>query len=111
MISTHVLDTSIGRPAATVRVRLECEDAGEWRLLADAETDHDGRVRELLPDDATLRTGKHRITFAVGAWFGARGVRAFFPVITVQFDVTDPLAHHHVPLLVSPFGYSTYRGS
>jgi 5-hydroxyisourate hydrolase len=92
-------------------VTLEYDDAGEWRLLTDTETDHDGRVRELLPDDARLRTGMHRITFAVGDWFGARGVHGFFPVITVQFEVTEPSQHHHVPLLVSPFGYSTYRGS
>ncbi len=103
-VSTHVLDAVAGRPAAGVAVRLYAGDD----LLAEGTTDDDGRCR--LTEAATA-TGPHRLVFATGPWFTARDVPAFWPEVTLTFAVTEPAAHHHVPLLLSPFAYSTYRGS
>jgi 5-hydroxyisourate hydrolase len=99
-LSTHVLDTSKGRPAAGVPVRLETEDG---RTLADGRTDGDGRIKGW-----DLEEGVHRLVFGTGDYLGPE---AFYPQVVVAFRVTDPAEHHHVPLLLSPFGYSTYRGS
>lgn len=108
-ISTHILDTAAGRPAAGVAVALDRQHAdGTWHPLARATTDDDGRVAALLADDTYLAVGNYRLVFAIGAHFGGRG---FHPEVTVAFSVTEPGDHHHVPLLVSPFGYTTYRGS
>jgi 5-hydroxyisourate hydrolase len=102
MISTHVLDTAAGRPATGVGVRLDVLDDTGWHTLADAVTDDDGRVRDFgVPRSA----GRYRLTFDTA------DRSAFFPEITVTFVVTDPGEHHHVPILLSPFAYSTYRGS
>lgn len=106
MITTHVLDTASGRPAAGVPVRLE-RRTGE--LIAEAVTDADGRARELGSD--RLSAGVYRLTFGTGAYFAASGRPGFYPEVSVVFEVTDPARHHHVPLLLSPFGYSTYLGS
>ncbi len=103
-VSTHVLDAVAGRPAAGIAVRLYAGDD----LLAEGTTDDDGRVR--MTEDATT-AGAHRLVFATGPWFAARGTTAFWPEVTLTFAVTEPAAHHHVPLLLSPFAYSTYRGS
>lgn len=111
MISTHVLDTSSGHPAAGIRVILESEDDGAWHRQADTAADADGRVRNLFPDDAPRNAGRYRLTFDVGAYFAARRIESFFPTVTIAFDIRDAAQHHHVPLLLSPFGYSTYRGS
>ena len=112
MISTHVLDTARGRPAADVRVVLERVDGpGAPRELARAKTDADGRVRELLPAAAALEAGTYRLTFETGHYFAALDVDTFYPHVSVLFTVRDPSQHHHVPLLVSPHGFSTYRGS
>ncbi len=110
-ITTHVLDLSIGRPAAGVAVRLERLGAdGRWATLAEHNTDEDGRARDLLTAEP-LTAGLWRLTFATGAYFAGRGVRTFLPEVTVTFEVHDAAQPHHVPLLLSPFGYSTYRGS
>ncbi len=110
-ITTHVLDQSNGLPAADVAVRLERRDAsGAWSLVAERRTDADGRVRDFLAAGA-LASGTWRLTFATGAYFGARNVTTFLPEVAVTFDVFDAARHHHVPLLLSPFGFSTYRGS
>jgi 5-hydroxyisourate hydrolase len=107
-LSTHVLDLASGRPAAGVAVRLERRDAaGAWRPLASHVTDADGRVRDLLAGSPGA-AGVHRLTFATGAYLGAG---AFHPEVIVVFEILDATQHHHVPLLLSPFGYSTYRGS
>jgi 5-hydroxyisourate hydrolase len=103
-LSTHVLDAGLGRPAAGVRVRLE----RGAECLAEASTDPDGRVRELA---AELPPGEYRITFDTGGYFGATGQRGFYPEVVVVFSITDVARHHHVPLLLSPFAYSTYLGS
>jgi 5-hydroxyisourate hydrolase len=108
-ITTHVLDTALGRPAAGIAVRLEAGDGLGWRVLGDGVTDADGRVRELGPDMVT--EGHHRLTFATAAYFAHDGRESFFPEVTVTFTVTDPTQHHHVPILLSPFAFSTYRGS
>ena len=111
-ISTHVLDTSLGRPAAGVPVLLEIQEAaGNWKRLAEATTSADGRVSELLPAGASLAAATYRLTFDTVAYFRARAVEGFYPRVTVEFTIADAAQHHHVPLLLSPYGYSTYRGS
>jgi 5-hydroxyisourate hydrolase len=110
-ITTHVLDTARGTPASGVSVVLEHETApGSWTSLGRGTTDADGRLRTLLEQDA-LRTGAYRIAFDVGTYFRGQGVDSFWRTVAIEFVVRDASAHHHVPLLVSPFGYSTYRGS
>jgi 5-hydroxyisourate hydrolase len=111
-ITTHVLDTSIGQPARAVPVRLEQRGGdGMWWPVGEAVTDADGRVAALVPPDVTLAAGTYRLTFDTGAYFAARAVASFYQTVAVEFIVQDPGAHYHVPLLVSPFGYTTYRGS
>ncbi len=114
-ITSHVLDTALGRPAHGLAVRLDALDgAGTWQTLADRVTSEDGRVTDLLPA-APLAPRTYRLTFATGAYFAGSGRPTFYPRVEVVFDVTAAAAaageHFHVPLLVSPFGYSTYRGS
>ncbi len=103
-LSTHVLDATSGRPATGLAVRLV--RGGE--VLAEAVTDADGRVRAPFPD---LAAGTYALTFDTGGYFAATGQQGFYPEVTVTFSVTEPGRHHHVPLLLSPFAYSTYRGS
>jgi 5-hydroxyisourate hydrolase len=106
-LSTHVLDATAGTPAAGVAVRVESRVDGVWQPFATGVTDADGRIRELGDPSA----GVHRITFDTGEHFDRQGVVAFYPEVTVTFEVRDAAAHHHVPLLLSPFAFSTYRGS
>ena len=108
-ISTHVLDTSIGRPAARITVRLERETDG-WREIVTATTDADGRA-VLVEKGTAMDAGAYRLTFDVAAYFQMQAVEAFYRHITIEFVVREAAAHHHVPLLLSRFGYSTYRGS
>jgi 5-hydroxyisourate hydrolase len=111
-ISTHVLDTARGRPAAGLAVTLEIRGPdGGWHRLATAATDAGGRVARLLPDGRPLEAATYRIAFDTGGWFESRGEVGFYPEATVVFAIRDPEQHHHVPLLLSPYGYSTYRGS
>lgn len=111
-ITTHVLDTALGRPAAGVPIMLEARAPnGAWDLVGRGETDADGRLRELTKDHA-MRGGDYRITFDTKTYFAKGGVTAFFyPQVAIEFVVADPAQHFHVPLLISPFGFSTYRGS
>ena len=106
-ITTHVLDTARGRPAAGVAIRLE----HEGQVLGRGETDADGRLRTLLPAGTPLQPGVYRLVFDTGAYLAAQRVDAFYPEVSVDFEVVDGGQHYHVPLLLSPFGYSTYRGS
>jgi hydroxyisourate hydrolase len=109
-ITTHVLDTALGRPAAGVSVRLEQRaEAGEWLPLGEGVTDADGRIREVGP--ANVPAGTYRFTFDTGGYFATGGRETFFPEVTITFSVTDPDSHYHVPILLSPFSVSTYRGS
>ncbi|HEX8353382.1 MAG TPA: hydroxyisourate hydrolase [Pyrinomonadaceae bacterium] len=110
-ITTHVLDTARGRPAAGVPVTLEARGEGGWRVVGRGATDADGRLRELLPPDFFLGEGGYRLTFDAGAYFAACGAEGFYTEVVVSFVVRDPAAHYHVPLLLSPYGYTTYRGS
>ena len=109
-ITSHVLDLTSGKPAAGVEVVLEhIDDKKGWHAVARATTDADGRVKDAF---AKLHgAGRYRLTFATGVYFAARNVASFHPEVTVVFEVRDDHEHHHVPLLLSPFGYSTYRGS
>jgi 5-hydroxyisourate hydrolase len=110
-ITVHVLDTSRGKPAAGMTVLLELADGKEWRELAKGKTDVDGRSDTLLPRNKAIAAGIYRITFESGAYFAESKTRTFYPRITVIFEIAEPKEHYHVPLLLSPFGYSTYRGS
>jgi 5-hydroxyisourate hydrolase len=105
-ISTHVLDATAGAPATAVQVLLERHGAdGQWRAAGQGTTDADGRLR--FP--GAVLAGRYRLTFATGDYFAARGAASFYPEVTVTFTVSA--GHYHVPLLLSPFAYSTYRGS
>jgi len=106
-ITTHVLDTALGRPARGVPVRLT-RTSPEPAVVAEATTDDDGRVTGLGPDQ--VEPGTYQLRFDVAAYCAATGQDCFYPEVTVTFTITDP-RHHHVPLLLSPFAYSTYRGS
>lgn len=106
-LSTHVLDTALGRPAQGVRVTLE--SSGD--LIGSGVTDADGRLRDLHKKDAPLGEGNYQLTFYVGEYFAKSGREYFFPEVVVNFRVAGGSEHYHVPLLLSPFGYSTYRGS
>jgi len=110
-LSTHVLDTARGKPAAGVAVTLEAAGPDGWHELARGTTDADGRIRELVPADARMEPGTYRLTFDVGRYFTGQGIEGFYATIAVTFIIRDPGQHHHVPLLLSPFGYSTYRGT
>jgi len=102
-ITTHVLDIARGRPAAGVPVRLELRDGDAWREIGRGTTDDDGRLRTLT--GPSIEAGTYRITF------DTRDRSDFFPEVAIVFVVSDAAQHYHVPLLLSPFGYSTYRGS
>lgn len=106
-LSTHVLDATSGTPAAGVAVRVESRVDGVWQPVAQSVTGADGRVRDL----GDPGVGVHRLTFDTGGYFDRLGVPAFYPEVTVTFQVRDAAAHHHVPVLLSPFAFSTYRGS
>src|ERR1051326_6167827 len=108
-VSTHVLDMALGRPAAGVPLRLERVTGGEPSTVAQASTDDDGRARDLGPGG--LEPGTYRVVFDTGTYFARRGQRAFYPEVAVSFLVDQPDGHYHVPLVLSPFAYSTYRGS
>jgi 5-hydroxyisourate hydrolase len=110
-ITTHVLDTARGRPAAGVPITLAVAVDEGWRVLGAGATDADGRLRTLLPAGAALEPGRYRLVFDTGAYFAAQGGEGFYPEVAVVFAVRDGAQHFHVPLLLSPFGYSTYRGS
>lgn len=106
-ITTHVLDTSLGKPAEGIRVKLQYDGA----VVGSGITDDDGRVRELVPAGTPLQEGVYRLIFSVGEYFEATGRDTFYPEIVVNFRIIAGSGNYHVPLLLSPFGYSTYRGS
>jgi 5-hydroxyisourate hydrolase len=111
-ITTHVLDTARGRPAAGVPVVLEMIDAyGNWHVIGRGATDADGRQRNLVDGSVTLTVGMYRLLFDTRAYFEAQQVRTFFPNVVVTFEIAEAEAHYHVPLLISPYSYTTYRGS
>ena len=110
-ITTHVLDTTRGLPAEGVQVDLDYQEpGGAWKHLARGKTDADGRISGLLAEDYTLPVGVYRMVFATGPYYEANKLTGFYPSVTVTFEVREH-RHYHVPLLLSPFSYSTYRGS
>ncbi len=104
-VTTHVLDAVHGEPAPGIAVTLSGPDG----VIVTGVTDADGRIRELGPD--ALDAGDYRLEFDTGAYFAASGTTGFYPRVTIDFTVADPASHYHVPVLLSPFAYSTYRGS
>lgn len=110
-LSVHVLNTQDGLPSPGVNVVLERMENGIWSELSSATTDPQGRVRDLFPPDSKLEQGIYKVTFQTGPWFAARNIATFFPEIPIIFQVDGTLDHYHIPLLLSPFGYSTYRGN
>jgi 5-hydroxyisourate hydrolase len=111
-ISTHILDLVDGKPAANVPVRLEKQNAsGDWRLLTSARTDQDGRCAELLPEGEDLAVGVYRLIFDTGNYFEPQNVVTLYPVVEVTFHIREGESHFHIPLLLSPNGYTTYRGT
>jgi 5-hydroxyisourate hydrolase len=111
-ISTHVLDLAYGRPAKDVPVRLERrESSGEWMRLGSGITNADGRCAQLLPENESLRAGLYRLVFDTASYHHAQETDGFYPIVEITFHVKDGDSAFHIPLLLSPFGYSTYRGS
>jgi 5-hydroxyisourate hydrolase len=110
MITTHVLDTAAGRPGRAIAIELERHDGGRWHPVGAGVTDDDGRLRTLTPA-GPVAPGVYRLRFHTGAYFATHQQLGFFPVVEFQFTVADGAQLYHVPLLLSPYGYSTYRGS
>ena len=111
-ISTHVLDTALGRPAKDVPVRLERQESnGEWRVLSLLRTDSDGRCAQLLPENEALSAGTYRLAFDTATYYRAHKSGGFYPVVEITFEAHEGESHFHIPLLLSPHGYTTYRGS
>lgn len=108
-ITTHILDTAAGKPAADVAVRLYVRNGQAWDLVGEGVTDSDGRVGSLGPE--RVPTGTYQLQFDTGEYFARIGSQTFFPEVSLNFSVQQEQDHYHVPLLLSPFAYSTYRGS
>lgn len=109
-ITTHILDTSVGKPAANVTVVLYAGANDEWNEVARGKTNKDGRIADWLPKDRLLETGACKLRFETEDYFDAQGIVTFYPFVEITFHV-HASEHYHVPLLLNPFGYSTYRGS
>lgn len=114
-ITTHILDTALGKPAANVPLKLWRQNINNqsnsiWETLAEGTTNADGRVPNLLPKETILPLGTYKMTFYTEGYFAEQNRENFYPVVEIQFHVSDA-THYHVPLLLSPFGFSTYRGS
>jgi hydroxyisourate hydrolase len=110
-LTTHVLDTSAGRPGAMMTIRLmEQQNGSTWQTMAQGITNTDGRIADLLPAERLLVPGSYKLAFDTGGYFRQNDIKGFYPLVEIQFTVADE-QHYHVPLLINPFGYSTYRGS
>ncbi|MCA1856095.1 hydroxyisourate hydrolase [Massilia oculi] len=110
-LSVHVLDLQSGQPSAGIEVTLEQRAGSEWRELARGVTNAQGRIPALYPEDKPMAAANYRIVFKTGEHYGRKGQASFFPQIPVEFTVDAPAQHYHIPLLLSPYGYSTYRGN
>jgi 5-hydroxyisourate hydrolase len=114
-LTTHVLDTANGKPAAGMQIELSMLENGDWRILKTLRTNTDGRTDEPLLADQTMKTGQYRLLFGVAEYFRSHGAKLpeppFLDYVPVRFGISDQSAHYHVPLLCSPWSYSTYRGS
>ena len=109
-ISTHILDTSIGKPAEGVKIFLEELSAADWNRIGEGKTNADGRINNLISDDTEVKEGTYRITFEIDNYFKDQNRESFYPSVIIIFKAKAG-EHYHVPLLINPFGYSTYRGS
>lgn len=109
-ITTHVLDTSRGCPATGLKVELQFRSGSDWKTLGSGVTDANGRCATLMGEEKP-QPGGYRLLFDVGSYFKEQQVETFYSEIPIVFEIASPEAHYHVPLLLSPFGYSTYRGS
>ncbi len=109
-LTTHVLDTSAGKPAEGIPVILDQLISGSWKNIAEGITNSDGRITNLLVSENLLENGIYRLTFETASYFKAQNKKSFYPNISIEFEITDN-SHYHVPLLLNPYGYSTYRGS
>lgn len=110
-LSTHILDTSVGRPAEGVGVELFAKKGETWENIGGGTTNDDGRIKDLIRGGNTLEMGIYRIEFATGDYYAAKGQKGFYPHVSITFDIQAPDEHYHVPLLLNPYGFSTYRGS
>lgn len=110
-ITTHVLDTTLGKPAQGVSITLYRQDRDQWQKLAAGLTNSDGRITDLLHKEDTLPAGNYKMYFDTGTYFTTLGIAAFYPFVEIVFNIAGNGQHYHVPLLLNPFGYSTYRGS
>ena len=109
-LTTHILDTTKGKPAQGVRISLHQQHEEEWKEIGLGTSNNDGRVIDLLKKDALLALGIYKMRFETGEYFDKQGVQSFYPVVEIIFNISSP-EHYHIPLLISPHGYSTYRGS
>lgn len=109
-ITTHILDTSLGKPAQGVKIELQKKDGSNWQTIGSGQTNADGRIADLLDKNTTLPLGHYRMHFHVGDYYQRLNTTCFYPEVSIVFEVFDK-SHYHVPLLLNPFGYSTYRGS
>ena len=110
-LSVHVLNTETGLPSTNVAVTLEAQQGDKWVKLNEGKTDNNGRITDLYPKDSKLQKGIYKVTFKTGDWFKANNKRSFFPEVPVVFVIDGNLEHYHIPLLLSSYGYSTYRGN
>ena len=109
-LTTHVLDTSIGKPGKDITICLKQNISNSWQTIAQGVTNVDGRIADLLPPGRNVLPGNYKMVFETGNYFKANNIKGFYPVVEIDFTVFDD-EHYHVPLLINPFGYSTYRGS
>ena len=109
-LTTHVLDTSVGKPGQNISIRLQIPVNGVWQTIAQGITNADGRIGDLLPTEKNLAAGNYKLVFDTDSYFAAQKIKGFYPEVEIQFIIADN-THYHVPLLINPFGYSTYRGS
>lgn len=110
-LSVHVLNQETGLPSSNIAVTLEAQQGEKWIKLNEAKTDENGRIKALYPAETDLQKGVYRVTFKTGDWFKANNKRTFFPEVPVVFVIDGSLDHYHIPLLLSSYGYSTYRGN
>lgn len=110
-LSVHVLNLDNGLPSANVKVVLETQQNNQWVEINSGTTNEQVRITELYPKDTALQKGIYKVTFKTGDWFRQKNQRSFFPEVPVVFVIDGSLDHYHIPLLISPYGYSTYRGN
>lgn len=110
-LSVHVLNLQNGTPSSQVAVTLEKQNSQGWQMINNGVTNEEGRITALYPEGKELETGTYRVTFKTGDWFKEHNMKTFFPTVPVIFEVDGAVAHYHIPLLISPYGFSTYRGN